>query len=440
MEQIMEELNQAANQKFSKRDIYLMAKYVTLADYFDDFYDNKQEISPSVFDTLEKNKQEIQDIVEEWNTSKCSNIEEMCEHDFLDDFDREKVDKTYEDMGGRMNYYPATFYDPPEYEIVDEDLYADAEEIERVGTEMENMEGNVSSIKYFMDELHLDIDKSEEYVNVIEKSGDKEYLNPSEMDEELAKQVVKQYHEVMTHPECETYLTMIIDYHKAHDALNEVRLFDSIDEKKDLESVIRNAQFRHLWKNNSKLTFTDDMVNISWDTDTHHEYEIKYDGTAKGFYEAMKEKRGDRPLNPNRKDKNMFADVLERDIQDLCVRREKLPAVLDNFYNLAQDYKRLHGENLLPELKERMEIFESKENILKKDREYPHFGNNKFYWLVGDLQKSLANFTKDTDLRWKFVAAKRLLNAYHVLQSKAKKISVENSNEKPLEKSKGNTF
>ena len=422
----MENFNNPDNEMYNERDIYLMAKYIVLADKFMDRYENKSFLSDIERKQIEKEIKETNDVVDEWNTSGKDNEELLEEHDFFkeDVYFQDALD-TFTKMGGTYKYYPPNKYANEEY-IYDKEKFDDAELYEAIYLEFDAFKKNKEIITSVMKDIEFDVDKSKEYVE--EEDAKQKELSDifTQIDEKMAKRIVKQYNG-NSDSNYYTYIKLVNDYNKIDDLLNRMGGVYMIDETIDRYNTVETAATEAFYdKIKYKLNFTDKYLSVKWNEGKNY-YSIKYDGTSEGLYTAIKE------YNKKYKSKidNEFPNILEHSVKEFCETRKLMPELLDAFETLSRDYYKLDGKLIAPKAENMMEFFADKNRIVTNKRTRC-MGKYVFYVGIREIGhgvRRFGNYRKDY-LYGRPLAAKRVLQAYDILRAKVKDIVVENGNGK----------
>lgn len=429
----------------SKREFYLMAKYVVMTDELLREGCNDSFLSQNEMYQLSKKEDNINAILEELNTSGRKFIgKRLTEHDF-DNADAEKAEERYEKMGGEVKYYAGTLYSPPEY-VYNEGKLDSAYMYQAIAEQEKNILYNRNLIEMEMKRMGADIEKSTEYVKAINVLNDKVFLDEGTIDRERAEKIcVSEKNDNFPMKERIPYLEILMYVDNVYDNFKNVKLFNdgtklfSSDEEKIntvLDSIVKPS------RNEMKLYIKDNVFHADWKYyyDKERHVEIPYDGTLEGFIKSCEnyEKRDDCCYWQWEKG-NFLNNILSyaRVVSD---SKKYVEGSVINMHKVASMYLDNHGEKFVPKLFDTMKELASC-NIDDALAGKSEIWNNKTQAMLHsnlyNLKDSLEQFGKkrNDNLYYRLTAAKRVLKAYKVMSDVlAKEIKIEQGVGKELKK------
>ena len=429
----------------SKREFYLMAKYVVLTDGL-----MEESSSPYFMNHKEKSKlykmeDEISDIVEELNTSGRDYLGERLEEHNFDDADDEKVQEYFEKMGGKVTYYPGTYYSPPEYEY-DETQYESAAMFQIIDEQKEFISSNRYLIEKEMERMGADIKKSADYVNAIELLDDKIFLEEGIIDRERAEKICKrEKNNEFPMKERLPYLEILITVDDVYDKMKGMSLYRdrtllfASDENKIntiLDEIVKNP------KNDMKLYIKDNVFYADWkyDYNSRRQVSIPFDGTLHGFIESCENSDKRAKCYYWKYDKGNFLNNIISNAKDVEKCNEFIDTVVLNVYTMASSYMANGGNKFVPSLADTMKRLSNcqvEDAVSGRDKEWNKETNAKLNSYISVLKDGMERIgRKKNDTLWyRPVAAKRVLKAYKVMSDVlTKEIKVEQGVGKELKK------
>lgn len=380
---------------YTKRQFYLMAKYVVLTDDLIDKADIHDFMSDEESKELYKEEEEVQNIVDELNTSgiKCKAFSYPT---FV--FEDDKVITDFMLHIGGEDY--------PEY---DDSNYCDAQAYLAIRAEDDNFWHDACKVDDIFSTMGASLDKAKEYISYIEKSGDKEFLEEKEVDKDIAVSVCKtERNDKFPMDDRKLYLECLLAAEDTYNMLQKLRQNSYqkllVPEKERINEIVCDAVMSDL-ERGSFAVVSEDKVKIHWKIHNQNakDFELKYDGTMAGLSKACKS------CDELRKG---FLKKLTRELETAIECDKLLPDVIKKVHELEKVYESNNGKKICPDHeKEYKKLCSYLENNTVRKCDLSSF--------VEKTRDAIRIYGKEKDdtMQYRIKAARRLLQAYKLVES-----------------------
>ena len=429
----------------SKREFYLMAKYVMLTDGLLEDASSPHFMNSGEKVRLDKTETEIKNILEELNTSGRDYYgERLKEHDFVN-ADDEKIQERFKKMGGYFKYYPATKDSPPEY-VYNEAQYESAEMYQVISEQEENISYNRSLIEKEMARMGADINKSAEYVGAVDLLDDRVFLEESVVDRKRAEKICRREKNTnFPMKERLPYLEILMTTNAVYDKMKEMSLYNDrtllfASDTEKINTVINEVVKKE--KNDMKFSIKDNVLRVNWQYDygKRRQVSIPFDGTLTGFIKSCETSDKRDKCYYWKNESGNFLDNIVSIAKNVDKCKDFIRAGVFNIHTLASSYMKNEGSKFVPSIAETMKKLSNckvEDAVNGKNEEWNKQTAallHSYAWRLKDGMERVGREHKDT-LWYRPVAAKRVLDAYRVMtEVMAKEIKIEQGKGKELKK------
>lgn len=416
---------------FTKRQFYLMAKYVSVGHELAEMAAGRIEGG----DTLYNYMQEANNIVDELNTSSLKDFYQ--EHDF--EAERAEHADVLEEMiamGGYYHHYRSNSWYEPDEEDYDEEKYELARQFLTLDWELSNT--FIDNMNHILEKAPIlsDTYYAEKLVEAIETLDDRKFLVPTPIDKTLAKTIWENYRNDEIPPkERQAYFSMIVEADKMSNLLYHGNTSFTVmaSDKEKIDKMVKdNVRLCFSYKFTTKVDISSKKVTILWDDkekniseDTHDEgkkIELIYDGTMEGLRKACKDFKKEHGVWGLKKAKYNFIEQMERDLNRAINEINHLPDILYSMQHMANTYIKTNGELIVPDIAKDMKIISETDmndvlNGKDNTKYWEKITTNTLKRFVDSVNYKLMKYGNmyGDKLYKRPVAAKRVLKAYQVL-------------------------